>query len=134
MCLTTYKYYDSGDKKIDIVKAYENYAPKPRAITPQGYRFKFVEEAPVLTYSRPENKTFYWLMQKLLPTNKNKILSCPLIFPDTAFYNHLGHIVEIMRTDREGLLMSNKPEHRMDLHKVRRMFSYIVRERRKETV
>jgi hypothetical protein len=83
--------------------------------------------------SKIEPKTFYWLMAKLLPPSE-RIEGCPLVFPDTAFFDSKGRVTEIIRTDKEGLLVSIRNETKLNLQDLRRSFSIIVRERRKESL
>ena len=71
-------------------------------------------------------------MTKLLPPN-DKIEGCPLIFPDTAFFDNKGRVAEIIRTDKDGILTTVRNEVKLNLQDIRRSFSIIVRERRKES-
>lgn len=83
--------------------------------------------------SKLEKKSFYWVISKLLALSE-KIESCPLVFPDTAFFDHRGRVTEIIRTDKDGLLTSVRNESKLNLQDIRRSFSIIVRERRKESM
>jgi hypothetical protein len=70
-------------------------------------------------------------MEKLIAPNDN-IQGCPLIFPDTAFFDENGRVAEIIRTDKEGFVTAIRNEAKLKLQDIRRNFSHIVRERRKE--
>ena len=75
--------------------------------------------------------SFRDLMQQLLgPTDT--ILGCPIQFTDTAFFDDNGKVSEIIRTDKEGFLCSIKNETKLGIQEIRRSFSCIVRDRRKE--
>jgi hypothetical protein len=53
-------------------------------------------------------------MTKLQSPNE-KIQSCPINFPDTAFFDHKGHVTEIIKTDKEGFITSIRQENRLTL-------------------
>ena len=72
-------------------------------------------------------------MQKLLPPS-DRVEGCPLVFTDTAFFDVKGRVAEIIKTDKDGLLMTIRNEAKLNLQEMRRSFSIIVRERRKETM
>ena len=67
-----------------------------------------------------------------LVSENDKVQGCPLLFPDTAFYNSQGKVTEIIKTDKDGFLTSVTREDKVDKDEIRRTFSIVVRERRKE--
>lgn len=63
------------------------------------------------------------------------IHGCPILISDTAFFDENGKVTEIVKTDKEGFISSigGDPKQKKSLlDTIRRTFSFIVRERRKE--
>jgi hypothetical protein len=73
---------------------------------------------------------FHWLMKNLCaPTPQ--IESCPILFPDTAFYKD-GVALELIKTDPDtGLLTSVKQESKLTWEKITQSFITVVRDRRR---
>lgn len=70
---------------------------------------KFEGEAEGIEY-----KSFYWLMLKLIPPNE-QIQGCPMVFPETAFFDSKGKVAEIIKTDAQGFLVSIRNEVKLSL-------------------
>lgn len=70
-------------------------------------------------------------MVLLLGTDGEKIQGCPILFPDTAFFED-GKVTEIIKTDKDGFLVLSKFDSKNGISDVRTTFTTIVRERRKE--
>jgi len=77
-----------------------------------------------------ESQKFIWLIEKLIPINE-KIKGCEIKFPDTVIF-HRGKPRCIIKTDKDGCLITNKNANKMTLHQIRNDFFSIVRKRRKE--
>ena len=75
-----------------------------------------------------ERQSFHWLLEHLLAPN-DKICGCELWVPDTAFFEG-GKPKLIVKTDKEGFLVAQR--NKMNLLELRRTFSNVVRERKKE--
>jgi hypothetical protein len=60
-------------------------------------------------------------------------LGCPVLFPDTAFFED-GKVSEIIKTDKDGNLAFVKFDARSGIQDIRTSFTTIVRERRKEQI
>ena len=60
------------------------------------------------------------------------IQGCPLLFSDTAFFDETGKVTEVIKTDKDGFVITTKNEVKLNHSDIRRTFSHIVRERRKE--
>lgn len=71
-------------------------------------------------------------MKLLTGPDPENVLGCPLNFPDTAFLED-GKVTDIIKTDKDGFLVSQKFDVRSALQDVRTQFSTIVRERKKES-
>ena len=57
---------------------------------------------------------------------------CELAFPDTAFIDAKGKITEIIKTDKDGFLVTCKQPQKLKQQSIRRNFATIVRERRRQ--
>lgn len=68
----------------------------------------------------------------LLGPNPSMIQGCQIAFPDTAFFQD-GKVSEIIKTDKDGFLISQKFDARSGIQDIRTSFTTIVRERRKDT-
>ena len=79
-----------------------------------------------------ESITFYKMMQLLCAPN-DQFQGCELLFVDTAFFDDkiVGRAAQIIQTNKEGFLSSNKNEKRLKLLEIHKNFSEIVRERRR---
>jgi len=63
----------------------------------------------------------------------DSVHGCELNFPDTAFIDSGGKITEIIKTDKEGFIISIKQPHKLKQQAIRRNFTSIIRERRRAT-
>ena len=75
-----------------------------------------------------QRQSFLWLLEQLLPPN-DRICGCELWVPDTALFES-GKVKLIVKTDKDGFMIQNKAK--LSLMDLRRTFSIIVRERKKE--
>lgn len=67
----------------------------------------------------------------MLCAPNSQIAACPLLFPETVFYNN-GICIDLVKTDAEtGLLLSIKTESKLTPEVIRNQFVTVVRERRK---
>eukprot|EP00347_Sterkiella_histriomuscorum_P017727 403348226 len=78
-----------------------------------------------------EQYSFREIMLKLCGPH-DQIQGCPINFVDTAFFDERGRISEVIKTDKDGFITCQKNDQKLQLQDIRRTFSYIVRERRKE--
>ncbi|CDW75762.1 UNKNOWN [Stylonychia lemnae] len=85
----------------------------------------------LLNSNKIENLNFRQFMLKLCGPHE-QIQGCPINFTDTAFFDDQGRITEVVRTDKDGFISCTRQEQKLILQDIRRTFSYIVRERRKE--
>jgi hypothetical protein len=81
-------------------------------------------------YEAGEDRRFCWFLEHLLPINE-KIRGCSIIFPDSVIFSK-GKPKFIAKNDREGCLMVIKQASKLNLGDIRRTFSQVVRDRRKE--
>ena len=63
----------------------------------------------------------------------DSVHGCELNFPDTAFIDCEGKITEIIKTDKEGFIISLNQPHKLKQQAIRRNFTSIIRERRTTT-
>ena len=80
--------------------------------------------------STAEPRKFLWLIEHLLPPNE-KLRGCQAVFPDSVFFVN-GKPKFIVRTDKENCLFAIRQESKLNLLEIRRTFSTIVRNRKKE--
>lgn len=93
--------------------------------------------------SRKQIATIHFreLMSLLAGPDSETIQGCPLMFPDTAFFED-GRVVEVVKSelskDGEGFIVKDRKDLKSGLNagvgiqEIRTNFSTIVRERRKE--
>lgn len=75
-----------------------------------------------------EKKSFQWLLEHLVPPH-DKICGCELLMADSAIFEN-GKPKSIIKTDQDGFLVSAK--NKLNLQDLRRTFSIVVRDRKKE--
>lgn len=64
-----------------------------------------------------------------------QIQGCPINIVETAFFDENGRVTEIVKNDKDGFITAIKSDQKSKslLDTIRRTFTLIVRERRKET-
>jgi hypothetical protein len=77
-----------------------------------------------------EQQTFHWLLEHLLSPNNEKIMGCEIWIPDTALFEN-GKPKLVVKTDsKDGCLVRYKKTP--TLSEIRKIFSVVSRERKKE--
>lgn len=79
-----------------------------------------------------EQRDFIWLMRSLTSPYEHKLHGCEVHFPDTAFIDVKGKVTEIIKTDKDGFLVSVKNPQKLKQQSLRRNFTTIVRDRRRQ--
>eukprot|EP00347_Sterkiella_histriomuscorum_P006724 403351677 len=127
--------YSSSTNQAGVILDKQIYQVTQQAQNTLGYKggdfFSNAQENTLETSDgriKFEKQSFQWLIEHLLAPNE-KICGCELWMPDTAIFDQ-GKSKLIVKSDKDGFLVRSKPI--ANLQDLRRTFSIIVRERKKE--